>query len=44
MGPFGYRDLGPMATLGRNRTVAEFSRVRTQSQRAVVLDVELFHL
>lgn len=37
MRPFGYRDLGSMATVGRNRAVAEFNRVRTQGLMAWVL-------
>ena len=30
MKPFHYRNLGSMATVGRNRAVAEFSKIKTQ--------------
>ena len=30
MKPFHYRNLGSMATVGRNRAVAEFSKVKMQ--------------
>lgn len=37
MQPFHYRNLGSMATVGRNRAVAEFSKVKTQGWFAWVL-------
>ena len=35
--PFHYKNLGSMATIGRNRAVAEFSKVKTQGWIAWVL-------
>ena len=35
--PFHYRNLGSMATVGRNRAVAEFSKIKTQGWFAWVL-------
>lgn len=37
MKPFHYRNLGSMATVGRNRAVAEFSKIKTQGWFAWVL-------
>ena len=37
MKPFHYRNLGSMATVGRNRAVAEFSKIKTQGRFAWVL-------
>ena len=37
MKPFHYRNLGSMATVGRNRAVAEFSKVKMQGWLAWVM-------
>ena len=37
MKPFRYRNLGSMATVGRNKAVAEFSKVKTQGWMAWLL-------
>ena len=37
MKPFHYRNLGSMATVGRNRAVAEFSKVKMQGWFAWVM-------
>ena len=38
MKPFHYRNLGSMATVGRNRAVAEFSKVKMQELRKIYRD------
>ena len=44
MKPFHYRNLGSMATVGRNRAVAEFSKIKTQGWFAWVLWVVVHFL